>query len=199
MFGGPYRACYEGDKPLWFKDAYGSRGFGEQARALNPGEYLAGGNMFVKRSVLERAGGFSHGLGMTGSKLAYGEDTALQIQIRQEQPEQLIYYSPELNVYHLVRKDKFTLSRNAKAFFAKGQYVQWTSQEATPQLTRFVFWIRSGKALAGLAFDATWGAAFRKRARYPYVQNYYFEHTSRYLRTLGKLYAQYVRNPGAVG
>lgn len=43
VLGGPYFAFYNTPKPRWFKDSYGSRDLGDQARALTTSEFLVGG------------------------------------------------------------------------------------------------------------------------------------------------------------
>ena len=65
--------------------------------------------MFCRRLLLEDMGGFDTNFGMSGEKIAYGEETALQISIRADMPEEVIYYDPRLYVFHLVREEKMTM------------------------------------------------------------------------------------------
>ena len=76
-FGGPYYAFYNSPKPAWFKDEYGSHVQGREGRLLQAGEYLDGGNLFLRVDDLRRLGGFTTGFGMKGRKIGYGEETEL--------------------------------------------------------------------------------------------------------------------------
>ena len=71
VFGGSYFAIYNTPKPRWFKDSYGSNDFGNEARTLDENEYLTGGNIFFRRSLLDYVGGFDPNFGMSGPKIAY--------------------------------------------------------------------------------------------------------------------------------
>ena len=72
-FGGPYYAFYKSPKPYWWKDSYSSFEQSLTPRSLRRLEYLRGGNIFIRRSLLEAIGGFDSRFGMVGQKLAYGE------------------------------------------------------------------------------------------------------------------------------
>jgi glycosyltransferase involved in cell wall biosynthesis len=192
IFGGPYFAFYKSPKPIWFKDEYGSRELGTTARVLQQHEYLSGGNLFINRQLLEKLDGFPTHLGMAGQRIAYGEETGLQMRFRELFPDQVIYYEPALYVYHLVRTEKLTIPWLARAFFHKGQYVYVTTSAKTSQpVNKVSFALSATKTVISAAGDCLYGIVRRDRKQYPYFQNYLYEHTSRYLRTLGKLYAQY--------
>jgi glycosyltransferase involved in cell wall biosynthesis len=194
IFGGPYFAFYNTAKPPWFKDSYGSCELGGEARALNADEFLAGGNIFFRRELLETLGGFDTSLGMAGAKIAYGEETALQKRVRDASPEACIYYDPDLYVYHLVRPEKMTLLWRARAAFPKGRSVYRVHQgDAPATIGKASMTVRAIRIVLAFAVDVTLGTLRRDRAKYPYIQNYFYEHTSRYLHSLGKLYAQYQR------
>lgn len=194
VFGGPYYAFYDKPKPTWFKDSYGSSDHGNNARALNENEYLMGGNIFFRRALLNVLDGFDIDLGMSSQKVAYGEETALQRHIRSAVPEQLIYYDPRLYVYHLVRPEKMTMRWVIRSAFPKGRDVYRVihDKNARPS-NRGSLFIKSAKIFALLGADVVWGVISRDRKKYPYMQNYFYEHTSRYLRGLGSLYAQYLQ------
>jgi len=122
IFGGPYYAFYNSPKPKWFKDSYSSHTLGDQAHPLEFNEFVSGGNIFFRKSLLQEIGGFDPKLGMIGNKIAYGEETALQIYIRESMPYELIYYDPELYVYHLVRTEKMSLKWSFCQHFSHGRY-----------------------------------------------------------------------------
>ena len=93
-FGGPYCAFYLSPKPAWYKDEYGSWVQGAQARCIGENEYLVGGNIFIRRAILEVLGGFDPSFGMKGNLIRYGEETALIEKIRHQQEDNCLYYDP---------------------------------------------------------------------------------------------------------
>lgn len=194
VFGGPYFPFYDAPKPHWFKDSYRSRSFGDEACFLSHHEDLIGNNLFIKRILLEKFGGFAADLGMNGKQIAYGEETDLQIRMRKAMPELEIFYNPQLYVYHLVRAERMKTGWLIREFFAKGRYVYMTvhaNHSVAP--SRILLLLRAIKIVGELAVDVLCGLFIRNRRRYPHFQNYLFEHSSRYLRGWGRLYAQYLQ------
>lgn len=187
IFGGPYFPFYNSPKPAWFKDEYGTNFMGDTARTLGVEEYLSGGNLFIQRSLLERLGGFNPELGMSGKKVAYGEETILIRQARRLVPGVKIYYDPRLYVYHLVQPDKMRLSKVFFRSFAEGRYIFLTFNAGERR-----FSIKHALGLVGIPFliiyEALLGALFRNRKTYPYFQNYYYEHLFHRVIVFGRLY-----------
>jgi glycosyltransferase involved in cell wall biosynthesis len=186
IFGGPYFAFYNSPKPAWYKDSYNSKTISQSARPLQAQEFLTGMNVVFARSALEQSGGFRSDLGMKGNIVAYGEETALQMHIRQSIPNAIIYYEPKLYVYHLVRAEKMTWSRILRTSVAAGRYSQRIYRWQNPTLGR---WerpvLRLLRALLLLVGDLLLGLVWRDRQQYPYVQNYWYEHTMQYVRAVG--------------
>ncbi len=195
VFGGPYYAYYISAKPFWFRDEYGSHTQGNEFRSLDEGEYLDGANVFFRKEILEEIGGFNPDLGMSGNKMAYGEETALIKNIREKKSGARIYYEPKLLVYHLVPSEKMKLSWNVKSSFIGGIY---TAHLLNPNqyLKRFYIspFLLGFVLIVLLLFDLIIGPIFRDRLRYPYIQNYLFEHTFRYITGLGKCWGVIIRN-----
>ena len=189
VFGGPYSPFYITPRPAWFKDGYGSSHKGEEARPLAQNEYLSGGNVFFRRSLLEELDGFDARFGMYGDSLGYGEETVLQRRIRANRRDELIYYDPKLYVYHLVSPQKMSLRWIARQRFVDGRYSHLVLQRdrTTPTSRAQVL-----RAMVRTAFDFSLDMArsmFKHDpARYPYVQNYLCEHAFVHLRELGQLY-----------
>jgi glycosyltransferase involved in cell wall biosynthesis len=192
VFGGPYSALYASPKPRWFRDAYGSSMKGDEARALTRHEFLDGSNLVIRRSLLERLGGFDCGLGMAGSKLAYGEETELQRRIRAAVPEAVIYYEPALHVYHLVRAEKMTIRWMARRHFVSGRSVYHVFGGAPGCAGgRWVLWKQAVRTLGALSADLVRAVLRRDRTRFPYVQNYLCERVFPHLQRLGRIHEQY--------
>ena len=193
VFGGPYRAFYSSPKPVWFKDEYASRDHGPTPRFLGPGETLPGTNMFFRRSSLEGAGGFDPGLGMSGRRIAYAEETSLQERIRVGGRE-CIYYDPRLWVSHLVQPEHMTLRWYLSACFGKGRSAYRARLTATPASSRLALLGRLAYTAVGGLADGFLAAVRRDREHCPWIQNHLWENTSRYVRALGVLWAA-IREP----
>lgn len=119
VFGGPCTVFFLNEKPKWFKDEYGIVMKGSTQRILDKDEYLDGFNMIFQKKLLESVGGFSPKIGMSGHKIAYGEETRLQILLRQKGVK--IHYIPDLVVEHLIPEHKQTVSWFFKASYACGR------------------------------------------------------------------------------
>lgn len=192
-FGGPFYPFYDSRKPRWYKDSYGSHEPGRGAGVLKGGEcvHIYGGNAFFRRDVLEKLGGFNAGLGMSGRKICYGEETALLRAIAATMPEEIIYYDPRLYVYHLVQATKMTMLWIVRSSFASGRacYRVFAPEAPLPgrgRLVREAF--RSSRALAGVVARSLFR---REHARYPHIQNYLYENGYRHVQKLGMLYEQF--------
>jgi glucosyl-dolichyl phosphate glucuronosyltransferase len=189
VFGGPYYPFFDTLRPAWYKEEYGSHVQDTIARPLKTGEYLDGGNIFFRRALLKNLGGFDTRLGMSGDHLGYGEETELQIRIRREMPQAIIYYEPTLRVYHKVPAYKMDLTWLLKHHVRSGMSSAWmyTNDKplSLPKLMRSV--------LATLYFfigDCMRFLMFRDRMRYPHVQNFLIESIFPHIRFLSMLSTQ---------
>lgn len=204
VFGGPYRPFYLAPPPPWFRDAYGTgRNLGSEARPLAPGETLPGGNLFLRRDLLERLGGFDATLGMAGRRLAYAEESALLLRVQREEPDVELLFEPALEVEHLVRPEKMRIRWMIRHFVAKGRSVYLLQHGPgsgdplpppagrsgrTAERARLAG--AAAKTIAALGVDLLSHGVVRDRRRYPDFRNYLFERASSYLRTLGRLQAR---------
>jgi len=192
-FGGPFYAFYNGEKPAWWQDAYGSRTALQEARMLKDGEYLFGGNLFMRRSVLGAFGGFSPAFGPVGRELGVGDETELLGRLRAGGQPASIYYDPDLFVFHLVHPGRMTLRWAFYFNFRAGKYYR-AYREAVPEKTRgrrlrlvlkivresLIMVVRAG------------GVIFRDRGRYPFWQNYFYELVAPRAYRLGRAVEQLV-------
>ena len=191
LFGGPYRPFYHSRKPIWYRDHYGAYDGGPVARVLGRDEYLSGTNLFIRRSLLEQLGGFNTEVGMAGTRLGYGEETAIQRRVRHERPDETIYYEPRLTVFHLVRPEKMQLTWCAKQMFVSGRDWQRVLYEtATERVHTVRSCLRGLRALFALAGGVLFGILARDRLRYPFMGNYLYEVVFVHIQTLGITYEQ---------
>jgi glycosyltransferase involved in cell wall biosynthesis len=200
-FGGPFYASYNGKKPAWWKDAYGSRKPLQEARMLKDGEYLFGGNLFLRTSLLGALGGFSPAFGPVGRKLGVGDETELLVRLRASGRPPSIYYDPDLFAYHLVHPDRMTLRW---AFFFNlraGKYYR-AYREAVPEKTpgRSIRLVLKIVRETGVMVVRAGGVIFRDRGRYPFWQNYFYEVVAPRAYRLGRAVEQLtepaIRIPG---
>ena len=105
-FGGVYLPWYKYGKPKWFLDKYASNsGKISEFNTLKE-DFISGGIMAINKTVLSKIGGFPTNLGMSGNRIAYGEETLLQIRLRNLGME--IGYDPNWIIYHLVNRYKLS-------------------------------------------------------------------------------------------
>lgn len=130
-FGGMYLPWYPGEKPIWYRDSYASNGrLLDRVGVLERGE-LSGGVIVFRTSVLKRMGGFPTELGMHGQKIAYGEETRLQVELRRA--GYLIGFDPDLQIDHLVPPHKQRVVWLLRSAWAHG-YCSWLAYDRHPTI-----------------------------------------------------------------
>jgi glycosyltransferase involved in cell wall biosynthesis len=127
--GGLYLPWHKYPKPKWFQDRYGSNGLLRSDIGIIENKYLSGGVLAINRSIIESLGGFSEALGMSGTKIAYGEEIHLQNDLRSKGYR--IGFDPELIVYHLVAKYKLHPLWYLRRGYAEGRDY-WKINDITP-------------------------------------------------------------------
>lgn len=130
-FGGMYLPWYPGKKPCWYRDSYASNGrLLERVGVLERGE-LSGGVIVFRKSVLTGMGGFPTNLGMHGQKIAYGEETRLQVELRRAGC--VIGFDPDLRIDHLVSPRKQRVAWLLRSAWAHG-YCSWLAYDRHPTI-----------------------------------------------------------------
>jgi glycosyltransferase involved in cell wall biosynthesis len=120
VFGGPYYAFSLVQIPEWFPPEYGSSVLGTEERRIDIGkEWLDGTNMVFTRDLLLTFGGFDRLLGMSGQKIAYGEETKLLLEISRNNIP--VFYVPAIRVRHLISEDKMLLTWLLQSSYASGR------------------------------------------------------------------------------
>ncbi len=103
-FGGIYSPWYKYGKPKWFKDIYASTAEYYLKNNTHKLAYASGGIMAIKKTILERFGGFPTHMGMVGNTIAYGEETFLQNQMKKN--GYTIGIIPKWSINHIVNQYK---------------------------------------------------------------------------------------------
>jgi glycosyltransferase involved in cell wall biosynthesis len=109
VFGGPYESFSMVPVPAWFPPDYGNLRLEGNERPIAIGEeWISGTNMIIKKELLLELGGFNTSLGMSGSRISYGEETRLLLDLKTQNIS--VYYVPKIKVRHLIADYKMRLS-----------------------------------------------------------------------------------------
>lgn len=120
-WGGIDMPFYSEIKPSWVRDKYyfSRLPYKKVSQIKSKNLFISGFCMVFKRSVLKEIGGFNNKLGMNGNTIAYGEETNVQILIKNRGYQ--IGYDPFLKVDHFVHDYKLNLTWFFKSAFATGR------------------------------------------------------------------------------
>ena len=181
-FGGMYYAYYEDKKPKWIADDFGTKKLISKETGYIEQNTLSGGIFNVKRSVLESLNGFDTSYGMTGKKMAYGEESELQYRIRAAGYK--IGFDPHLKMDHIVSSNKLVVSWHLKRIY--------TEFRDSPVL-------RFKNASYGLLVKESLKSTFKKLLRLMYrmlkQKNYYIQNLIiDYLKPILSIYGT-IKNP----
>lgn len=130
--GGPIIAKYEGERPRWLS-RYTERPianpmyFGKTARIFPKRRIPGGGNMALRRSVVERYGAFNTSLGRKGDTPTGGEEVDLFRRLAAT--GQKCYYVPHAVIYHIIPPEKLT-----REYFVNLAYHTGISQRRRAEL-----------------------------------------------------------------
>ena len=123
-FGGPIYPWYNKEKPKWFKDEFATHSYGKQHFQLNEQNRpfgLSGSNMIFKKEILNKYNGFSTEYGMTGDKIAFGEESFLFNKMLKNSEN--IQYFPDIKVSHLVSEKNYSLKDAFKRSIQNGKAI----------------------------------------------------------------------------
>lgn len=118
-FGGMYYAWHLFEKPKWMNDNFGTKTPLRETVGGIEASKLSGGNFLIKKEILKRVNGFPTNFGMTGRKLAYGEENVVQVRLLERGYK--LGFDPELKVDHAVLSHKLKLWWQLKNEFAHGR------------------------------------------------------------------------------
>lgn len=119
MFGGPVRPWYPTQPPHWYRDEYGSFSLPWLAPRASR-IYLSGGNIGFSVDALRSVGGFDPALGMSGGRIAFGEETDVEERILRRFGPDSVFYDPDFYNLHAVRPEKFRWRYLIRENFQRG-------------------------------------------------------------------------------
>lgn len=192
VFGGIFLPWYKYGRPVWFRDAYASNKKYDHIRTLYGDDFACGGVMAFEKSLLKQYGGFDPALGMSGARVAYGEETEVQYRMRQDGIE--IGYDPGWIIYHLVAPYKLNVGWFFKAGFAWGRDRILVYKDHTNVFYLFLVLLT--------AFGLSFVNALRYTPKLLFDRNYYIENWlidvfRKFAKRLGTIYTALLENSRA--
>jgi glucosyl-dolichyl phosphate glucuronosyltransferase len=161
--GGPIRPLWETGRPPWWPEEFDwvvgctYRGMPQHRAVVRN---VIGCNMSFRRDLLERIGGFSHGIGRIGTRPLGAEETELSIRLRQRWPDRSIVYEPSAAVDHRVPAGRATFR-----YFRSRCYAEGLSKAAVSKLVGSTDALATERSYAvqtlGRALFAALGLAIR--------------------------------------
>ncbi|OPZ09701.1 MAG: Glycosyl transferase family 2 [candidate division BRC1 bacterium ADurb.BinA292] len=182
FFGGPYRPYYLGGKPRWFADSYGSMHYEKQEGPLPLNGFLSGGNMGWRVELIRSLGGFPEHLGMIDTRIGVGEETYLQLALKERGNNG--YFFPRMEILHFMAPEKMSLSYRARRMWQSGLQARATNLG------------RSRARLRTLLYSMVFvpihlaGMLFRDRAVDPCWQGYVYRRILPHLTYWGEFWAR---------
>lgn len=135
-FGGVVKNWFKHEKPKWYPEDYEV----SYLRTLKTSEidgFICGGISFFKSEIIYIYGGFDESLGMKGSQMRLGEETKLQVKMKEDGKK--IGLNPEIVLNHLVSNEKMSVKYMLKRKYQNGLHSkQIFSRTETLSLFRVV-------------------------------------------------------------
>ena len=181
VFGGPYRARHATSAPAWFRDEWASGGHARPRGWLATGDTLSGGNLFVRRALIEQVGGFDVALGPVGDAMAYGEDSVLQLRLFGLGVR--AWNEPDLRVEQVVRPEKYSLVWLLRDAFRRGR--DQSRQHGHHGNAAAAAAAAKAAARLAAAAAATVSTPWRDRRSHPFWQQHVFERAQPHVTVAG--------------
>lgn len=187
-FGGKYLPWYKYGKPYWYMDKYGTYDFPySKPTELGNNEYLVGAIMVFHKSILLKFNGFNPDLGMRGGTVGYGEETELQMKIKDAGIP--ILYDPDIVIQHLVHKFKIELNWFFVSAFSLGRdSILMNSKRNTLWLVVSTTMVMLGMLLVHL-FYFTPKLLFKRDY---YIQNWLIDVFKKIAKRVGVIYTSLI-------
>ncbi len=130
LISGIWKAWYKTPPPKWLPHSTGNYILKGSHELRDIGDdYVSGGVMLINRQKLQEIGGFPTHLGMTGDKVAYGEESYVENEFKKRGWK--VGINPNIVIDHLVGEHKYQLSWHLEAAYAKGRDGQYINKESS--------------------------------------------------------------------
>ncbi len=188
LFGGPYYPLYLSTKRPWYLDDFGSAHYDLKEGDIDPTVCFSGGNMGWRVSLLKRLGGFDTRLGMMGGIVRLGEETMLQIKLRDSPSLRRVFFS-QMSMSHYVSCNKMTLTYIANRSFCYGRELHLINPCDTllvhSTLRTVISQMRFGLPLLQKLI-------FRDRHQYPFWKTYAAKYLALHMISVGVLWTKFL-------
>jgi len=164
-FGGLYLPWFKYRRPCWFRDEYASNGKLLSTVGVLEKGYASGGIVAFNKERLKRLGGFPISLGMSGKRVAYGEENYVQKRLKESGG--IIGFNPDWTVDHLVAEYKLNPWWFVRSKYAVGR----DSVHAYGLNWRFPLLVKKGLGALFYLFVDLLSAFLKLRRKNYYVQN----------------------------
>jgi len=168
IFGGPVYSSHYDSKANWFKNEYGVRGEMGKTGWIEEG-FIVGTNIFFKKTLLKKYGGFDTDLGMKANEIGYHEETKIVKRALEEKRK--IFYSKELAVNDFIPDFKMSLAFYILSKYRAGRdgYKIWKSEFEVSDLLNLL------KLIDHTMIRFDYALFKRNRTKYKYPENYIVE------------------------
>lgn len=164
LFTGVWKAWHLKEPPKWLPYSTGNYQLKGPNRIREIGDdYITGLIMVINKAKLMEIGGFPTHLGMTGNKVAYGEETWVENEFKKRGWK--VGINPNIVIDHLVGEHKYKLSWHLKAAMAKG-FADKELNGAPSFLKRLFTFVKN---LSKAKLRSTWYLVTRRDY---YIQNF---------------------------
>jgi len=171
ILGGPYYGRFlPGVTSTWCKESFGDSYILDHDFPNGPLQThnVSEGNMIIRKDIFNKIGSFDLNYGMTGSTIAYGEGDEFQRRLREKLPDEIIWYNPELFVWHLIRNEKISIGYRFKEALIRGESIAKFSKKRSSKVINY-----SPIMLLKYIFIASW-SAFKKLIQSLQSKDHYF-------------------------
>jgi glucosyl-dolichyl phosphate glucuronosyltransferase len=129
--GGKVVVHFDSGRPQWIDDGilwiYGITQYGDRERELQFPEFPRGGNMVIRRSLIDRIGTFHTSLGRRGKDLLSCDENEFFLRVAKSGMKMI--YSPDAQIFHRIQS-----SRTSKEWILRRYYWEGVSVAAMRQL-----------------------------------------------------------------
>lgn len=135
---GIWKAWYKSPPPKWLPHSTGNYILKGTDEIRDIGEdFVSGGVMLINKQKLLEIGGFPTHLGMTGDKVAYGEETYVEEEFKKRGWK--VGINPNIVIDHLVGEHKYKLNWHLESAYAKGRDTQMIHRSMNKMTARLRF------------------------------------------------------------
>ncbi len=189
-FGGKVVNWFKYGRPRWYNEIYDA----EKEKYAEVCEYdgfISGGISFYKKDIIVINGGFPGHLGMNGRKLGYGEETYLQILIKDNGK---IGFNPKIILEHLVPEHKMSVLWQLKRRFFDGEADGLISSDDYMGFSERIKCIFKVSINTAKVLYLNFKRFFLNKDYY--YQNFMFDSFSEFLFTIGRLKSKKFKRNG---